>query len=394
MRSLRILGWTASIVACLTLLPAWTRAQDATGYGLPDTFVPTPLSSPRPEQGIYCGGDFTLFRQTVPLGNQVVAVRGFKDVEGNITGLPGMFLGSGSPALTTKQVTGPGTYDPGFKIFGGYRFFDGSSIEVSWLHMGTVRYTSVATPIPGNLNVGPAFVESFLTAKVSEFPLDFSGPPNDINGGTAFGIWNAATEMTESFTQRTDIYEILYRLPAFYESDCYRTQAIVGPKMTWLWQNYNWKTFAQDVNGNGADVWNAFYTNIVSNRLYGVKIGCSNDWYLGHGFAVSCEPYGAPMIDFVKEVAKYERGDLHIGPERKRAITDVTVTGNVGLNLNLDWYPYEGIQLRAGINLDGYFNTKSSLHPIDFDYASVTPTYDHQFFRLLRGFQFGVAFKF
>jgi hypothetical protein len=376
------------------LLPARGMAQDATGYALPDLFLPTPLSSTRPEQGLFFGGEFTLYQQTMPLGHQTVAVRGFKDVEGNITGTPGTFIGSGASALDTHQVTGPLSLDAGFKIYGGYRFFDGSSVEVSWLHLGTNRYSTVATPVPHNLNVGQNFAESFLTAPVNNFPLDFSGPANDVLGGTAFGIWNAATLMTESYTQRTEVYEIIYRLPAFYETENYRMQPLVGPKITWLWENYNWKTFAEDLTGQAADVWNAFYTNLISNRLYGVKFGCSNDWYLGHGFAVTCEPYAAPMLDFVKEMAKYERGDYHIGPQRKRAITDLIPTGNAGLNLNLDWYPYEGVEVRLGFNLDMYFNTKTSLHPIDFDYAALTPVYNHEFLRVLRGFVFGITLKF
>src|SRR5207253_3237434 len=138
----------------------------------------------------------------------------------------------------TRQVTGPPSMDPGFRILGGYRFFDGSSVELSWLHLATNRYSALATPIPKDLVVAADFRDSFLTSPVANFPLDFSGPANDVLGGTAFGIWNGATLMTETYTQRTEIYEILYRLPAFYESENYRTAAFVGPRMVWLWENF------------------------------------------------------------------------------------------------------------------------------------------------------------
>ncbi len=393
MRSRQSLGWTALIVLPLLLLPSRGSAQaDATGYALPDTSVPTPLGGTRPD-GLFFGGDFALYTQNIPLGSTVVARRGFKDIEGTITGQPGLFVGSGKDALNTRQVTGPPSQDPGFRIFGGYRFFDGSSIEASWLHLATNRYTALATPIPKDLNVGSNLQESFLTSPVSNFPLDFSGPANDINGVAAFGIWNGADLMTESYTQRTEIYELIYRLPAFYENENYRTAAFIGPRLVWLWENYNWKTFDFDANGASADVWNAFYTNVVSNRMYGIKMGCSNDWYIGNGLAVSFEPFFTPMIDFVKEYAKYERGDRHMGPERKRARTDYTLVPNVGASLNVNWFPYEGIQVKAGYNLDVFINAKTSEHPIDFDYSAVTPAYDRTV-RILRGLEFGLAFKF
>ncbi len=385
------LGWTGLLVVILALVPSRGQTQDALGYALPDTLLPTPLGGPRPEEGFFGGGDFLLYRQTIPLGHQTVASRGFKDIEG-ISG-NSAFVGSMKEALNTHQVTGPPSYQPGFKIFGGYRFFDGSAVELSWWHLSTVRYSAVATPIPPDLNVGASFQESFLFSPVNNFPLDFSGPGNDVVGASAFGVWNAADLMTISYTQRNEMYELIYRLPAFYESETHRSAAFIGPRMVWFWENFNWKTFDFDLDGQSADVWNAFYSNVISNRMYGIKIGCSNDWYCGNGLSVSFEPFVTPMINFVKEIAKYERGDRHMGPERKRSRTDYTLVPELGASLNLNWYPYEGVQVRAGYNINTYFNTKTSLHPIDFDYSAVAPEYDRAF-RLLHGLELGVAFKF
>ena len=60
---------------------------------------------------------------------------------------------------------------------------------------------------------------------------------------------------------------------------------------------------------------------------------------------------------------------------------------------NLNWFPYEAIQVRAGYNFMAYFNTVTSEEPIDFDYSAVNPEYDREF-RILRGFEFGIALSF
>src|SRR5207244_2438501 len=136
------------------------------------------------------------------------------------------------------------------------------------------------------------------------YPLDFSGPGNDVNGAAAFGIWNAADLMTLSYTQRLEQYELIYRLPPFYESESFRSAAYYGPRLVWFWEKLEWRTFDYDLDGQSTDVWNAFYTNTISNRLYGLKIGCTNDWYIGNGLAVTLDPWVTPMIDFVKKIAK------------------------------------------------------------------------------------------
>src|SRR5262249_19016203 len=46
------------------LPPRLYRGQDATGYALPDTFVPSPLASTR-EEGPYFFGAFAMYIQTL-----------------------------------------------------------------------------------------------------------------------------------------------------------------------------------------------------------------------------------------------------------------------------------------------------------------------------------------
>src|SRR5262249_27708206 len=92
----------------------------------------------------------------------------------------------------------------------------------------------------------------------------------------------------------------------------------------------------------------AIYTNIVSNRLNGPSLGFGNEWYLGHGFALSCDVLGVLSIDVVKERAKYELGLKDQAPQAKRTKTDYTIAPEVEANLNIWWYPIEGVQLQFG----------------------------------------------
>src|SRR5439155_21232844 len=62
--------------------PTVVRGQD---YSPPDPVFPLPLYHERPETGgFYAAGDFLLFRQTIPLKEQPIAVRGFVDTFGNV----------------------------------------------------------------------------------------------------------------------------------------------------------------------------------------------------------------------------------------------------------------------------------------------------------------------
>jgi hypothetical protein len=376
------------------LAPSVVRGQDATGYALPDVFIPSPLSSTRPEVGLFGYGTFTMYTQTMTLGQQTVAVRGFFDLDGRISGTPGTTFGSGATALSTKQVTGPQYWQPGFKIGGGYRFEDGSIIETSWLHFSSAHYVAVATPIPQNLKLDPSLADSFLSAPVNNFPLDFAGPLNDVNGQAAFGIWNAADLMHEEFDQRNEFYEVIYKLAPIIDTLEWRTYGFFGPRFVWFWERYLWRTFDFDANGAQNSSWNAFYTNIVSNRLYGMKIGCGNDWYIGNGFSTNCDIFGTPMLDVYKTRAKYERGDRGYGPENKRADTDYTPALEGGISMNLNWFPYEGIQLKASYNYQVYLNTITMDKPIDFDYSALTPHWEHQILRQVHGWEIGVCFRF
>jgi len=376
------------------IAPLVVRGQDATNYAPPDPNLPLPLGSTRPECGLFLYGEYAMYAQTNPLKSQVVAYRGILDILGQITGTPNNPINLQRKALDVEQVTGPQSQQPGFKIGIGYRFDCGSAIELSWLHLNTQRYTAVATPIPSDFKLRSDLSDSFLFAPVNNFPLDFAGPFNDTSAGPAFGIWNGADVMTEEYTQRNEIYELVYRLAPVVDTLDWRTYGLFGFRAVWFWERYAWRTSDLDVNGASSPNWEALYSAVVSNRLYGVKIGCGNDWYLGNGFSCNFEAFCTPMLDIIHKFAKYERGDRNIGPENKRADHDYHLVPEVGASLALNWFPYEGIQVKLSYNFMGYFNTEALEHPVDFDYSQLVPDYTRLFFRQLHGFELGVMFRF
>src|SRR5262249_53880716 len=95
--SLPYIGQSPSGDAAQMPLPYVARGQN---YAPPDPQYPVPLYSTRPENGgLYVGLQFLYFQQTMPIKDQVVAVRGFFDADGSVTGTVGQFVGSRTAAL-------------------------------------------------------------------------------------------------------------------------------------------------------------------------------------------------------------------------------------------------------------------------------------------------------
>ena len=139
-------------------------------------------------------------------------------------------------------------------------------------------------------------------------------------------------------------------------------------------------------------VWVGTYTNIVSNRMYGAFIGGGNEWYIGRGFAVSLECEASLYLDYVREIAKYERGDRD-GIANRRTKTDYNVVPDVRANLQLWWYPTEGIQLRVGYDVMAFFNTIAAREPVSFNYGGLDPAWV-PYTRFFDGINAGIAFIF
>ncbi len=274
----------------VTYLPYVARGQDiGEGFYVPPEPIVGPLSHPRYENGgFYAGAEFLFWVQSRPILSQEVAVRGFRDTNGSITGVAGTFVGTMQEALNTNQVQGVGSFQPGMNLFIGYRFSNGISTDLSWIHLAESRYAAGAGPIENDGNPGLLGQNTFLYSGVFNFPNSFAGAFASVLvggvpavGGT-YGIWNAASEMTEQFIQRFEMVALNTRVP-FWETDNYRAYGTVGPRAFILWEQYQWRTVQEDVTGFAVASTTANYYNTASNRLYGAYCGTGHDWYLHSG---------------------------------------------------------------------------------------------------------------
>jgi hypothetical protein len=397
------IAWSVLVAGAASAQPfPATTGGDATGYAPPDTQLPIPVGSTHPESGLFIAGAYTLVRETNPINDQTLAVRGFIPVDNSIApGTAGHLIGSGKQALNTQQVSGPNRFDhPGVIFELGYKFVDGSALSLRWMYLLNSRTAASAGPVPPNFNTGGDFEDSFLTSFVVNVPPGFSGPPNKIGVGSpsvAFGIWNGATTMYEDFIQRTQQWDVIYRWTV-YDTECYRLSGIIGPRFFWIWERFRWRTVDFPSNDVGvvvdpSDV--GIYNNIVSNRMYGVHVGCGQEWYLGRGFACNLDVEGALLMDIVKERVDYELGlgSSFAAGRSKRALTDWRLVPGAEATLGLAWYPYEGIQMRLDYNITGVLNTIGMRQPVSFDFSGLDPRYNSQA-RLLDGFRAWIGFSF
>jgi hypothetical protein len=383
-----------------------------TGYAPPDAPTPLPTGSTRPEDGgPFVALDFLYWRQTNILRGQNIAFYGFVDVDGSInqalrgTNTPGVFFGPRTLAFDVSQVSGPNDYEPGFRLSAGYRFGDGSALTYSWTHLFEHRTQAlVSTVAPIGLQFSPDFTNSFITAFVFNFPGQYSGagtagssaPAPNVGVGNplaAYGIWNAAGLMIQEFIQRFEGHDLLYRFPV-YENEDYRLSGIGGASFAWIWEGYKWTTVDIDINGDSGPDTTAIYRNVTSNRMYGFSLGCSQECYLGHGFAAQIDILGSMYIDFVREKSRYNLGAKFVGPISKRTKSEWSPVPSAHGILSTVWYPIEGVQISFGYDALAFFNTLGAPQPIDFNYSSVSPKYEHIPVRLLDGLTFSISFSF
>lgn len=353
--------------------------------------VSLPLYHDRPELGgFYCAMEFLLFRQSIHVGNQVIARRGFRDADGSITGTPGTWIGSQALALHADDL-GPLTYQPGIAFTLGYKFRDASALQLDWWHVTTVRYTGSASSVPLYFRLDPQLADSFITADVFNFPPEYAGPDQDLSiggPGSTYGIWNAASVMNIKFEQRFDQYDLTYRVP-IYQDDCNRWYGMLGARFSWIWERWQWRTVDIDSTGAASEQDQAYYNNIVSNRMYGPDVGCGWERYMGNGFAWSFDLRGALLLDIARERASYELADKSTRAKRSRY--EYGLSPQVQGSLNLWWYPIEGIQIRVGYNVLATFNTVAAKEPVAFNFATLDPPWERQFIRFLDGLNIGVG---
>ena len=90
-------------------------------------------------------------------------------------------------------------------------------------------------------------------------------------------------------------------------------------------------------------------------------------------------------MNVTKERVKYELGDDTT--QAKRSRNDTTLVPNANADMNLWWYPLEGVQVRFGYNAMTLFNTRYMKEPIAFDFGALDPAYENRAFRLVHGFR-------
>ena len=396
-----------------------------------------PLGDPG-KPGVFAFADGVYYNTTWALGNQLVAWRGLVDTTGQVTGLPGTFLGSGVRALSTGDF-GRRSGAPGINVGIGYKLDDGTTISARILHLAEQKYNagaSLATPFSRS---NASLSDTFLVSGVFNFPPNYAGPnrktayegstvapgftfgtitvtqpgftlPNGvtvtgqtvtINGftvgdrilgdGLFYGIWNGASNMVISYSTNYTEAEIGARVPLF-ESNTSKIYGLGGVRYHMFQEKFGWRTTSYFLDGTARPQDSATYTNNLSQRMYGPYLGCSHEVYLGKRFSLSADLTGELLGSLVKERAKYKLGDDTI--QNKRAVNEIDLVPAAGGNINLWWYPVKGVQMRVGYSANTFYNTTRMKDPIGFNYGAIDPVYSTQYFRLLHGVNVGIGLFF
>jgi len=365
--------------------------------GAPSPNLPLPLGNPG-SQGFFAYTDLVYLTQTWTLGNQTVAVRGFRDSTGFLTGRPGGFIGSGTEALNTNDF-GRRSYLPGYNIGIGFKSEDGTSYIAKFLRTPRYSYVAGASLVPRNFEGPNNLADTFLYSPVFNFSPQFSGTANrtGLEGNGAppqllYGIWNGAGTMTIQYTQEFTDVDLGVRVPVF-ETPYSKVYGLAGARMDWFFERFKWRAQAfNTISGQSDPNDVAFYTNTLSQRLYGPYIGASHEIYLGRNFSLSTDMTGALLANFTKQRAKYKLASDDA--QQKRSLNDLDFSPSVGGNFNLWWYPTAGIQVRVGYQVNTWFNTHNMQQPIGFDFSNIDPVYGKQTFRLMHGLNVGFGLFF
>ena len=351
------------------------------------------------DAGFYVGAEFVMLHQTRALGNQVIAQRGFYDSEGNITGVPGTFLGSGTTALSTKNFSGQ-DYAPGFRVEAGWRTEGGVSIYASYLQLVDVRYNRGASTVPPGLSPDASLADTFLSSPVYNFTNQFAGPQYKLSvdgqgnnpGYTAYGIWNGASNEVISFIQRYQEMDFGSRVPLF-QTDYTRLYGIMGAQFSWIFERFGWYVTDLDSSGNQQPNYAATYVNTLSQRMYGAMAGIGHEIFIANQFSLSLEVTGSGLVDIAVERDKYELSDK-TQESTKYSMDQYRFVPNVNGAINFWWYPTQGVQLRVGYEAMTFFNTLYMQDPVGFNAGTSQPKYDVKAFRLINGFNAGIGFFF
>lgn len=401
----RLFRWL--IAALFLTLPTSVFAQAEV---IPRPFV-GPLSHPRYEEGgLYTSIEFLYMKQRNLTRHQPIVFRGFVDFDGSITGVAGTYVGDNSVALDARQIAGNQSWSPGFNLTLGYRFQNAVAIEARWWHLADVRSSASASVTAPNYLNGAQTENTYLFSPNFNVPPQFAGNAFNVfapgsNPGATWGIWNAASFSSISWVQRFDMVDVLARIPVL-ETENYRNYGLFGPRGIVMWERFNWRTVdvglpgansAVDSNGfatgNAGGNTIANYSNTVSNRLYGMFLGCGNEFRLGDTpigtFSLYADINAALYLDFVKGRAQYRLEDRSMALGFKRNM--FTLAPGFDGRIGFQWYIYEAITIRLGYNYLALFNTVASPVPVDFNVGAPRPEYLKGQYRSFEGLDFGVG---
>lgn len=345
------------------------------------------------DAGFYTGIEFVMLTQTRAIGHQTIARRGFYDSDGQITGIPGTFIGSGNEALNTADFS-PRTFQPGFNIEIGWRADDGTRIFANYTQVYDAHYSQGAGPIQATLTGLPNQADQFISSPVYNFNVAFAGPTSKVNGvpgGSVYGIWNGSTQQDIKFTQRYQELNFGVRVPMF-QTDYSRVYGMAGGRFAWFFERFYWRAVSYDLSGVATPQDAANYTNTLSQRMYGPFIGCGHEVFIANQFSASLDVTGAILMDVAKQRAKYILGDETV--QSKWGREEFRLVPNANAAFNLWWYPIEGVQIRIGYQAMTYFNTLYMIDPVGFNYGNIDPGYHTKYFRLVHGFNVGIGFFF
>ncbi len=349
--------------------------------------------------GFYTAAEFVMLQQTRDFGSQTIAVRGFADSSGFLTGAPGFFFGSGTEALNTRDLSRQ-SYQPGFNVEIGYRFDNGMRLFLNYMQLVDAHY-SIGASLAPPLFLGPGgLVDTYLFAPVYNFHPYFAGPPvkvPNIPDYYIYGIWNGARQMDIRIAQRYQEMNAGYRIPVL-ESDYSRTYTMAGGRFAWIFERFQWWTHSFAFVPPGSDdpvsapQYSARYTNTLSQRMYGPFVGLGHEIFVLNQFSLSLDTTAALLFEVAKMRAKYILADQSI--QSKFGRDDFRVVPNLNAAFNFWWYPTEGVQIRAGYQVLMFFNTLHMDQPVGFNYGNIDPSYKTKEFRILHGFNVGIGFFF
>ena len=372
-------------------------AQSEGGFQVPlnsDHVIPIPTGQAG-QPGFYTSAEFLMMTQTKAIGNQTIAVRGFFDYTGRITGVPGTLVGSGTDALNTRDM-GRREFMPGFRIELGYRFDTGVRAYANYMQFYDAHYSAGATFAV--FAPDRSLADTFISSPVFNFNTQFSGAQfntsadNPGNGGfNTLGIWNAASVMDIRFAQRYQQAELGFRTPMF-ATDYSSVYSLVGGRFAWIFERFQWRTVDIANDGSAPPQNVAYYTNTLSQRMYGLFVGCGHEVYLGSMFSASLDLTAAAYMDVTKNRAKYLVADR--SSQSKFGRENFYLVPSATADFNLWFYPIEGVQFRLGYSGITFFNTRQMREPVGFNFGQIDPNVGLKAFRLLHGFNIGVGFFF